>query len=168
MSFSSDPNLVIPTTVHGVQIAFKAAASEPDMKHFVYTSSSAAITIPKPDIAFTITPDMYNDEAIKGAWEAPADNPMKPVFVYSASKAEAERAVWELAKKQDKLVVNSVVPNMNWGPLLSPGKQQRTSSGAFMPGIYEHGIEALGMFKDYPPRGSLCNLWAFSKVRKCH
>lgn len=154
LSFSTDPNVVIPTTVNGVKIALKAAAAEPSMKHFVYTSSAAAITLPKPGIEFIITPDMYNEEAIKTAWEAPADNPMKPALVYAASKAEAEKAVWEFAKTQDKLVVNSVVPNMNWGPLLSPERQTRPSSGALIPAIYQHGIEGAGMFKDFPPRKS--------------
>ena len=143
---------MIPTTVNGIKIAFKAAAAEPSMKHFVYTSSSAGITLPKPDVEFVITPDMYNEEAIKFAWEGPADDPMKPAMVYAASKALAEKALWEFAKTQDKLVVNSVVPNMNWGPLLSPKSETKRSSGALIPAIYQHGIEGAQMFKDFPPR----------------
>ena len=138
--------------MNGVKIAFKAAASESKMKHFVYTSSAAAICMPVPDTEFTITPDMYNDSFVKLAWEAPAEDPLKAAYVYSASKTLAEKAVWEFADSQDKLVVNTVVPNMNWGPHLRPGKQPRVSSGALIPAVYENGIDGAGMFKNFPPR----------------
>ena len=50
-------------------------------------------------------------------------------------------------------VVDSVIPNMNWGPLLSPGRQT-PSPARSIPGLYENELEALGMFRDYPPRES--------------
>ena len=63
-----------------------------------------------------------------------------------------KKAVWEFAAMSEKkdLVVNSVVPNINWGPLLDV--RQKASSGSFIPSIYEHGLDALGSFKNFPPR----------------
>ena len=96
---------------------------------------------------------MYNEESVRVAWD-PAENedPWKAAHVYAASKVAGEKAVWAFAETHKDLVVNTVVPNMNWGPLLAPGRQ-RPSSGGFIPRIYEKGLaEGAGMFRDYPPR----------------
>lgn len=139
--------------MNGVKVALEAAASEPSMKHFVYTSSAAAITLPKPNVPFTISADTYNDVSARAAWDT-AHDPLKAVHVYSASKVAGEKAVWEYAEEvKPKFVLNTVVPNMNWGPLLSP-ERQKPSSGGLIPGIYMKGLEAAGIFKDYPPRES--------------
>jgi nucleoside-diphosphate-sugar epimerase len=124
------------------------------MKHFVYTSSAAAVGGPQLEVEYSITPNSWNEESIALAWDK-AENALKAGHVYSASKVLAEKEVWDFAKKQegDELVVNTVVPNMNWGPILVPGKG-KPSSGGLIPNLYQQGLEGTGMFRDFPPRES--------------
>ncbi len=91
----------------------------------------------------TLTADTWNDESLRIAWDPAEDaNPLKAAHV-SGSKVAGEKAVWEFAAMSEKkdLVVNSVVPNINCGPLLDV--RQKASSGSFIPSIYEHGLDAL-------------------------
>jgi nucleoside-diphosphate-sugar epimerase len=154
LSFSTDADKVINGTLTGVRSALAAAASEPSMEHFVYTSSAAAIGWPQLEVEYRITANSWNEESVPLAWSK-ADNPFKAGHIYSASKVLAEKEVWEFAKKQgsDGIVVNSVVPNMNWGPILVPGKG-KPSSGGLIPDLYQKGLEGTGMFRDFPPRES--------------
>lgn len=74
------------------------------MKRFIYTSSSFAATQPKPDQKFTTTASSYNEEALQRAWLPGADGET----VYSASKAEAERAVFRWVQEHNsRLTVNA-------------------------------------------------------------
>lgn len=103
MTGSRDPASAIDHAISGVLTA-AGAAHRAGIRRFVYTSSSFAVTQPKPDIEFTLTQDSYNDEAVaksKGHNYTWAD-------VYSASKVEAERALFRWAKETDpEFVVNT-------------------------------------------------------------
>ena len=100
ISFSNDPNDVINTAVHGVRNVLKSVAKEPGMRRFVYTSSSTAAALPKPGKKFTITAEMWDDEAVQNAWAGRTDEFFTyPFMVFWASKTESERAIWKWVKE---------------------------------------------------------------------
>ncbi|UPK96710.1 hypothetical protein LCI18_007645 [Fusarium solani-melongenae] len=70
-TFDPDPNKVIPTVIAGAVNALKAAFAEPSVKRFVYTSSSTAALLPKPNVpGIVVTEGTWNDEAVKLAWSS--------------------------------------------------------------------------------------------------
>lgn len=144
LSFSPDPNVVIPSSIDGAINALKAAYEEPSVKRFVYTSSSsAAAPIPtSPDEKpYVITKDTWNESQVKAAWAEPPYEPTRGGTVYAASKTQAEQAVWKYHKenqqKKPELVVNAVLPNMNFGPSLDKEKQGYGSSSAIVAGLWK-------------------------------
>ncbi|KAH6879402.1 hypothetical protein B0T10DRAFT_566091 [Thelonectria olida] len=69
------------------------------------------------------------------------DEPERGVFVYAASKHESEKAIWKYygknkAKRPD-LVVNTVLPNMNFGKTLDLEKQGYAPTSALVVGLYK-------------------------------
>ena len=131
--------------------SLEAANTEPGMKQYVYCSSSSALFVP-PSAPGSVDETVWNEESIKIAYE-PAERLDKGPQVYAASKTLAEKAVWKWAKEHaHKFTINTVLPNMNWGLILAPGKSW-ASSGAFMPMILKGGgLEALGQYIHLPPR----------------
>ncbi|OCK81425.1 NAD(P)-binding protein [Lepidopterella palustris CBS 459.81] len=123
MSFSPNPHDVVLATVAGAAGILASAAKEKSVKRFVYTSSSTAATIPKPNQRFKITKDTWNDEALVEAWKPPPYGDDRAFAVYAASKTEAERAVWKFVEEEKpSFTVNCVLPNANMGRVLaSPG-----------------------------------------------
>ncbi|KAM0516790.1 hypothetical protein ACHAPS_008527 [Verticillium nonalfalfae] len=100
----SDPKIAIPRAVAGALNALKASAKEPCMKRFVFTSSSFAVTLPKPGKRFSVTADTFNDEAVERAWQPDPDG----TSVYACSKVEAERAIAKWAEENNpSLIVNT-------------------------------------------------------------
>lgn len=158
LSFSTDPNVTITNTVNGTAHALSAARKCPTLKHFIYTSSVSAAYILYLDTPRTITSDTWADDAIELAYK-PANpenpDPRQGVYVYCASKALAERAVWKVAtEEKPHFVVNSVLPDLNIGPLLDTSGRQKLSSGGLVPGLYRKGWAGLGVFRGVPSRKS--------------
>ncbi|KAJ3567044.1 hypothetical protein NPX13_g6910 [Xylaria arbuscula] len=115
--WAPDPEEVVKPAVNSVNSIMTSAMKEPTVQHFVYTSSSAAATSPKPNQEFTIHKDLWNTEV-----EPYTTQKGDPGRVYSASKLQAERAVWAFAKEQrPNFVVNTVVPNFNVGRVIGKG-----------------------------------------------
>ena len=110
MTHSTDPNIAIPRAVNGALNALKASAKVPGLKRFVFTSSSFAATQPKPGKKFTITAESYNDEAVERAWKPNADGET----VYSASKVEAERAIFKWVKENKPSLIVNTGMNFSW------------------------------------------------------
>nr|XP_036581831.1 aldehyde reductase [Colletotrichum truncatum]KAF6790274.1 aldehyde reductase [Colletotrichum truncatum] len=103
MQGSRDPKIAIPRAVEGVLNALKSSA-QAGLKRFVFTSSSFAVTQPKPGKVFTLTKDSYNDEAVERVRQSTYDGET----VYSASKVESERAISKWVKENNcSLVVNT-------------------------------------------------------------
>ena len=71
LSFSPDPNVVIPSTIKATQRALEAAAKEPGIKSFVLTSSSTAATKPHPNKEFHVDRNMWNEADVQAAWAPP-------------------------------------------------------------------------------------------------
>ncbi|KAI7761413.1 hypothetical protein LZL87_002228 [Fusarium oxysporum] len=114
-----DPNVAIPATIESALSVCRAAAKEPSVKRFVFTSTFWAATFPVPGVGDTITNlDTWNDAAIQAAWAPPPYESDRILPVYFAAKVEAEKAVWKFVK-DEKLpwVVNSVSPCVILGDL---------------------------------------------------
>ena len=148
LSFDSDPNKVIPQVVAGAVNALEAAAKTSSVKRFVFTSSSTAITAPKPNEKFEVKIEDWNTEDVEAAWKPPPFEPTRNWAVYGASKTQAEQAIWKFAKeKKPNFVVNAVLPNANMGEILS--EKQPASTGAWVKALYYGGLDKL---KDIPPQ----------------
>lgn len=112
MTFDPDPNKVIPTVIAGAVNVLKAAFAEPSVKRFVYTSSSTAALLPKPNVpGIVVTENTWNDEAVKLAWSSTSYSAEQANLTYAASKTQAEQEVWKFYRenkdKRPDLVVNS-------------------------------------------------------------
>ncbi|KAL7779697.1 hypothetical protein CFE70_009713 [Pyrenophora teres f. teres 0-1] len=109
------------SVVDGALNALKACAKTPSCKRFVFTSSSIAATFPRPNVEFSIDETSYNDEAMEVVRKEPGK---EGLFVYAALKTEAEKAVWKWTKEnKPAFVVNTVLPNANFGRVLVPEHQ---------------------------------------------
>ncbi|KAH9205319.1 hypothetical protein DL95DRAFT_528881 [Leptodontidium sp. 2 PMI_412] len=96
MSYSPDPNAVIPEVLAGIRSIIDSAILSPSVKRIVYTSSGSA-----------------------EAWAPPPYNNDRAFSVYAASKAESEKLLFEYAKeKKVSFNVASVVPGINFGKIL--------------------------------------------------
>ncbi|RTE75118.1 hypothetical protein BHE90_010421 [Fusarium euwallaceae] len=143
---SNDAHLGIPKVVDAAINAIEAAAKEPNMKRFVYTSSSFAATFPSPYRRIVITQETFNGEAVKRAWLPDPEGDV----VYAASKVEAERRITAWVKEnRPGLVVNMVIvhknpqsiacllmrtvlPNANIGPIISSAHQGYPTSSQWV------------------------------------
>ncbi|KFY24850.1 hypothetical protein V493_04994 [Pseudogymnoascus sp. VKM F-4281 (FW-2241)] len=132
VSFSPDPAAVIPQTVLGVTTLLRSAARTPSVKSFVLTSSSVAAANNTPDNSpSTVTTSTWNDAAIAKAWSltSPPFPDDAPSIVYSASKAESEKALWEFVEKEKpSFRVNAILPDANFGAVLYTGVRMSTGS----------------------------------------
>ena len=148
LSFSPDPNAVIPTVVAGARNAAASAAKEPGIVRFVYTSSSTAITAPKPNKKFTISTKDWNDDQVEEAWRPPPYEPERSWAVYGASKTQAEKAVWDFVKEhKPAYALNAVLPNANFGPLLND--KVSASTGEWVRAAYRGEMDKV---KSIPPQ----------------
>ena len=130
LTFSTDPKEVVEPTIKGVLNIFKSATREPKIKSLVYTSSSTACLLPVPDKKIKITKETFNDIAIEAAYKS---NP-SPFEVYAASKAAAEKALWDaVATTKPAFQVSAVLPNANFGHLM---KRSGNSTGSWVTDLY--------------------------------
>jgi nucleoside-diphosphate-sugar epimerase len=92
--------------------ALKAAAKEPNLTRFVFTSSSIAATFPQTNVDYSIDETSYNEVAIQKGWNHPKDEPeiLKGLYIYAAIKTETEKALWKwLKENKPGFVFNAVV-----------------------------------------------------------
>jgi len=119
-TFSPDPNEVVPQTVAGATSILHAALREPLVKAFVYTGSISAATMCVPGNSTHVERDTWNEEALKLAWAPPPYEPTRGIFVYNASKTEAEMAVWKfVAENKPQFSVNCIDPAVILGEPLN-------------------------------------------------
>ncbi|KAH8746065.1 hypothetical protein F5883DRAFT_721671 [Diaporthe sp. PMI_573] len=142
MSFAADPNVVIPLAVAFALNALKSAYKEDSVKRFVFTSSSSAAVLSDPAVpGVEVTDDSWNEAASKAAWAEPPYTEDRGTVVYAASKTEAEQAVWKYHKenrnRHPDLVVNTVLPNFNFGKSLDPVNQGYASSSALPVALWQ-------------------------------
>ncbi|KAL9017933.1 MAG: hypothetical protein Q9185_004745 [Variospora sp. 1 TL-2023] len=144
VSFSPDPNQVIPGVIASALNVASAAAKQASVKRFVYTSSSIALAGAKPDVKYHVDASQWNEEAVAAVRAPPPYPPDRGLTVYAASKVQAEQALWKYAEQQQKppppppFVLNTVCPNFNFGTVLSH-KQLDSTSAAIIPAIWRSG-----------------------------
>lgn len=145
-TWDPSPNNVIPQTVAGVVNILKAAANEPSVKSFVFTSSVVAAAMPVPETPFHVDQTSWNDAAVSMAWAPPPYDAGRIMVTYVASKVEAERAVWKFVEeKKPHFKTNAVLPYTVFGPLLHA--QQNASTDAWLFTLYAGNTEATDMMK---------------------
>lgn len=120
-SFDPDPYKVVPPTVTGMLSLLRAAAAEPSVRRFVYTSSAAAALMPLPDAAVQVSRDSWNDAAVQAAWAPPPYGAERALVTYMASKVEAEKAAWKFVQEEKPgFALNVVSPFTTFGEVLHP------------------------------------------------
>ena len=143
---------MIPEVTATVNHILESAAAASSVKRFVMTSSSTAATDPKPGVKFTIKDTTWNQEAIDAAWAPPPYTAERRWDVYGASKTQAEQELWKFIREHKDLgfVANTVLPNANFGPFLSPEHQAGGGSTAtWVSDLYKDGLTYQ---KDIVPR----------------
>ncbi|KAH0162647.1 NAD(P)-binding protein, partial [Aureobasidium melanogenum] len=143
VSFSPDPNVVIPVAVNLATTALKAAAKTSSVQRFVLTSSSTAASVFEPKNPRTITASSWADGYIEQAKQPGPYTPDRGLSTYGASKALAEQAVWNRAKENVSrgLVVNTVLPDFNLGLPVSPEHQGWPSSVSFAVALFNGDVQ---------------------------
>lgn len=71
MTFGADSNAVLTPVVAGTKSIIRSACKHASVKHFVLTSSSRAVQIPKLNTALTVSKEDWNHDAIQMAWTPP-------------------------------------------------------------------------------------------------
>jgi nucleoside-diphosphate-sugar epimerase len=141
MNGSGDPAIAIPYTVTMAMNTLKSASAA-GIKRFVYTSSSFAVTQPKPSVPFTVDERTFNEAAIAAVKEKGRD--AGGATVYSASKVEVERAMQKWKDETGaKIVVNCVNPNGNLGPVLQPQHQGYPTTAGWVKNLCDGKYDAL-------------------------
>ena len=129
VTFSDNPDEVIPPTVKGALNVVTSATREPAVKSVVYTSSSTAALLPQPNKKIKVTTETWNDEVINAANGSNPD----AFSVYGASKTEAERAIWKVAKETNPpFQVAAVLPNANFGPIIEPNGEEKSVTSQWL------------------------------------
>ncbi|KAH6642426.1 aldehyde reductase [Boeremia exigua] len=141
MRGSGDPAIAIP---HAVNMALSAlkASSAAGIRRFVYTSSSFAVTQPKPGVKFTVSESTFNEDAIRAVKERGQD--AGGPTVYAASKVEVERAMQKWKKETNAQInINCVNPNANLGPVLQPQHQGYPTTAGWVKNLWDGKYDAL-------------------------
>ncbi|KAJ5580526.1 hypothetical protein VI817_009794 [Penicillium citrinum] len=128
LSFSSDPNAVIPWVAQAAKDILEIASRKSSIKRVVLASSSTAayMTWPEPN-GRQIDTNSWNDAGVAAAWDESTPEQKKPMTVYAASKTEAERQAWKwVEEKNPGFVLNSVLPCFNVGKVIFPEAQGST------------------------------------------
>lgn len=152
LTLNPDPNEVIPMVLSGIKNTLTAAARNPSVKRFVYTSSSAATTAPIANKKFHVDVSTWNDADVEAAWAPPPYNDDRKLAVYAASKTLAEKECWRFVREEKPaFVLNAVLPNCNIGRILS--KEQPASTGGWYKKMWEGDAETLKLLRDeFPPQ----------------
>ncbi|KAF9889633.1 hypothetical protein FE257_007141 [Aspergillus nanangensis] len=121
LTFSPDPESVIPWVV-GATLNVLEAAQQHSVKRVVLVSSSSAADMMTPSAEKKVLhADSWNKDAFRLAWDKQTPSKSKGLAVYSASKTEGERQAWDWVKENSPaFTFNTVLPCLNVGRILHP------------------------------------------------
>lgn len=110
ISENSSLDRALSIAVNGALNALKACAKTPSCKRFVFTSSSVAVTFPRPDVEFSVDESTYNEEALEVLKSGSNEGGLR---IYAAMKTVSEQAVakW-VEENKPSFAVNYVVSFM--------------------------------------------------------
>ncbi|VUC25814.1 unnamed protein product [Clonostachys rosea] len=140
LSFSDDPNTVIPWMAESTKILLSAANSCPSIQRVVLTSScSSVITTTPGESGVRIDEGMsahtnkrleiYNDADVEVAWDPNTPMACKAYSIHAASKARGEQEACKWVRKhKPHFVFNTVLPTLITGNLLHPNISGSTMS----------------------------------------
>ncbi|KAL6791914.1 hypothetical protein J3E68DRAFT_409681 [Trichoderma sp. SZMC 28012] len=150
VSLASDPHRIIPAVRNGTINALKAASSQESVKRFVLTSSSTAAIVPQANKkGVIIDENTWNDDIVALAWSGKAPDSSKGYVTYAASKTEGERAAWNwVEENKPGFVLNTVLPNCNFGRILIPEHMHGSTMG-FVRNFFKRDYSALELL---PPQ----------------
>ncbi|KAK2805861.1 hypothetical protein FQN51_008635 [Onygenales sp. PD_10] len=134
-----DPHEGISAVVNGTIYALESACTEPLMKRVVLTSSSAAAASPAPDVPFELGEGTWNEKVVRAAWAPPPyEGLQRRLDVYAASKTQGEKAAWKwVIEQQPGFVLNTVLPNVNVGAMVSVEHQGFPSTAGWVRAVWE-------------------------------
>ncbi|EWZ43405.1 uncharacterized protein FOBCDRAFT_197918 [Fusarium oxysporum Fo47] len=153
LDWGTSTDSLIIAAVAGATNALRASNKQPSVQRFIFTSSSVAAVLPRPEVeGIVVTEDTWNDEAVMAAHDSPS---LAQWYVaYAATKTEAERAVWDFFHKDQSrrsdLVVNTVLPSTNFGKSIDPVNQGHPSTSSFIQSLW-NGTD-LERLKNIPPQ----------------
>ncbi|KAK1451325.1 NAD dependent epimerase/dehydratase [Colletotrichum melonis] len=141
VSFSPNPESVIPRSITVALNALKAANKAASVKRFIFTSSSVAAALPRlGKKGIEVNSDSWNTESVEIAWREAPYHPQRAWHIYAASKVEAEMAVWkfyhENIRRRYDLIVSSVLPGTNFGRALDAANQGHSSTSSFIESLW--------------------------------
>jgi nucleoside-diphosphate-sugar epimerase len=158
MSFGKDPAKVIPAIVSVTLSILNSCSSVPSIKSFVYMSSSAAVSMPKPNMSFIVDANTWKEEDVKAAWTPEPWEEGQEWRVYAASKTEAEKALWKFRdEKKRHFKLNSVLPATIFGPVITPDTVSSTAK--FVPLLFTGNVKTLVGVSPRESSGSVQNWW---------
>lgn len=141
---------MIPIVLSGIKNTLIAAAHNPSVKRFVYTSSSMAATASIENKKFHVDASTWNDADVEAAWAPPPYNEDRRLAVYAASKTLAERECWRFTQEEKPaFVLNAVLPNCCIGRILST--EQPASTAGWYKNLWEGNADALKLLRDDIP-----------------
>ncbi|KAI9035955.1 uncharacterized protein KD926_002567 [Aspergillus affinis] len=122
LTFGCDPNAVIPWVVQATLSILEIASRKPSIKRVVLVSSSSATYPLTPDPAGRqLHSDIWNDAAVRAAWDDNTPLSERAVAVYAASKTEGERQSWKWVEShRPHFEFNTVLPCFVVGKILHP------------------------------------------------
>ncbi|OGM42959.1 aldehyde reductase II [Aspergillus bombycis] len=161
-----DPNIAVPMAVNGTVNILAAAAAEPTVRRVVITSSSTAAASPQPNKVFTMDEKTWNETAVKAAWAPPPyEGSQRLLDVYSASKTQAEQAAWTFMEDhKPDFVLNTVLPNVNMGTILSPEHQGYPSTDGWIKAVWDGFPGEEGQALKYNPPQYYINVQDAARV----
>ncbi|TGJ84767.1 hypothetical protein E0Z10_g3951 [Xylaria hypoxylon] len=134
------PDIAVTGTIN----ALAAAAKVPSVKRFVLTSSSASALIPKPNDPVTVTTETWNQETVEYAYRDPPYEEERGYPVYAASKILSEKEAWKfMAEKKPDFVLNTVLPNINFGASLDFANQGHPSTSGLVVELFKGNWQPL-------------------------
>ncbi|KAK5124646.1 hypothetical protein LTR85_001359 [Meristemomyces frigidus] len=135
---STPDEFILPTVAFAMN-ALESADRSPSVARFVFCSSTASAAMVPPNTHITVTKGMFNETAIEASRRPPPYDPSHAMVSYSASKALAEKAIFQyIAEHPDsRLTVNIVLPEFNSGVPLSVEHQGYPTSAGNLKAVFE-------------------------------
>jgi nucleoside-diphosphate-sugar epimerase len=98
-----------------------------NVKHVVVTSSVASIVDGKASPDHVFSEADWNDTAFQAVLETKKNGqPIPPFLAYTASKNEAERAIWRFkAEEKPSFAISTILPSFVYGAILPPPQNEK-------------------------------------------
>jgi nucleoside-diphosphate-sugar epimerase len=140
--FANDPTIIprsIKANLNVLEGVAKANKIGEKVKRVVLTSSSWAVSFPRPNVPLELGYDTYDTTAQSALDNSDTPKEARGMFTYVVSKVESEKASWKWREEHGdaSFVLNSVIPGTCFGPVLAPKEQPYPSTAGFVRFLYE-------------------------------